>query len=689
VKALEEDAQPFLWSQAMDSKGNLYVGSGNDGKVFKIPRSGAAALFYSSGDVAVQALAVDSRDNLYVGTTPEGKVYRLSPEGKPEVWYEPDDRYIWALAVDRSGNLFVATGEHGVIYKVTEKGKGTAFFDSEESHIVALAFDRQGNLLAGSSGKGLLYRISPDGKGTVLLDTALKEVNALAMDSSGRIFVSAIQAESPAAGRALKGVKAKGAVTREDVVAAVAPGGGPPLSETVDEEESAVSAEQAPPLTPDGRQVRSQVYRIDPDGIALPLWSSETETVFSLAVSGDREVYLGTGDLGKVRRLEPDGTSSLVARLAASQVTSLLAAPDGSLCAAASNSGRVYLLDKEVGDSGIFLSPPRDAGTVARWGRIGWIGATPSGTRIEIFTRSGNSTLPDPTWSDWSPAYSTPGGSGVVSPSARFIQWKARLSRQTKGVTPTLESVSLAYLPANLPPEVRKLEVNPPGVVILKPPPTLEPESAETAFSRPPSPPEGTEFASPFPALPGKKIFQKGMRSLTWDAADPNGDTLHYDLFFRGEGEQEWKALVKGLTEEYFAWDSSLMPDGRYRIKVQASDAPSNLPGSEKKGERITAPFMVDNTPPRVEGSLKKEDKGAGVDVRVTDTASPIRSLEYSLDAAPWLLASPSDGISDSLSEQYRIPLERLSAGEHTLLLKATDAEGNVGTQSVRLPGGG
>ncbi len=688
VKPLEENAQPFLWSEALDSRGNLYVGSGNDGRVFKIPRSGEGTLFYSSGDLAVQALATDSRDNLYVGTAPEGKVYRLSPDGKPDVWFEPQERYIWALAVDRSGNLFVATGEHGVIYKVTDKGKGTPFFDSEESHIVSLSFDRQGNLLAGSSGKGLLYRVAPDGKGTVVLDTALKEVNALAVDSAGRIFASAIQAESPAAVRAPKGARARGAAAREDVVAAVAPGGGPSLSETVGEEAGA-SPEAGPLLGPDGRQVKSQVIRIDPDGTSVPVWSSETETVFSLAASGDREVFLGTGDLGKIRRLDPDGTSSLVAHLASSQVTCLLAAPDGSLYAAASNAGRIYFLDKEVGDTGTFLSPPRDAKTVARWGRIGWTGTSPAGTKVEIFTRSGNSAVPDDTWSEWSPAYVSQSGSPVTSPSARFIQWKARLTRQSKGISPLLESVVLAYLPANLPPEVRKVEVNAPGVVILKPPAPVDADAPETAFSQPTPPPEGTEIASPFPPIPGKKIFQKGMRSLSWEASDPNSDTLRYDLFYRGDGEQEWKPLARGLRETYFAWDSTRMPDGRYRIKVQASDSPSNPPGGEKKGEETSAWFLVDNTPPRVEASFnKKEEKGGAVEVRVTDTTSPIKTLEYSLDAAPWVPAVPLDGIADSLSEQYRIALERLPAGEHTLLLKATDAEGNSGTERVLVSGG-
>jgi hypothetical protein len=155
----------------------------------------------------------------------------------------------------------------------------------------------------------------------------------------------------------------------------------------------------------------------------------------------------------------------------------------------------------------------------------------------------------------------------------------------------------------------------------------------------------------------GKPFFQKGMRSLSWEATDPNSDSLRYDLFFKREGEEGWRPLVRGMSEEYFAWDSSRMPDGRYRIKVQAGDAASNLPGNEKKGEKISGPFLVDNTPPRVEVPPKKEEKGSGMEVRATDLTSPIRSLEYSLDAAPWVQAAPADGISDSLSEQFRIPL--------------------------------
>ncbi|HMC83157.1 MAG TPA: hypothetical protein VKL61_07980 [Candidatus Polarisedimenticolia bacterium] len=688
VKTLEENSQPFLWSEALDSKGNLYVGSGNEGRVFKVPRSGGGSLFASTGDFAVQALAFDSKDNLFVGSSPNGKVYRVTPDGKSEVWFDPDERYIWALAVDRAGSLFVATGEHGIIYKVTDKDKASPFFDSEESHIVSLTFDRQGNLLAGSSGKGLLYRIGPDGRGTVLLDTAFKEVNSVALDSAGKVYASAIFLGQQALPEPLRRAKAPGPEGAGELISEAARMGAFPMEQGAGDMLSSEDRSEKPPAA-SGSGLRSQVFRIDLDGVATSVWSSEAETVFSLAVVGDGDLYLGTGDSGKVRHLEPDGSASLMAKLASSEVTALLAGTDGSLYAAGSNTGKVYRLDSDASESGTFVSAPRDASTVARWGHIGWRGSAPGGSRVELFTRSGNSAVPDSTWSDWSTAYLAPGGTGVASPSARFIQWKARLSRQGKGGSPFLQEVSLTYLPANLAPKVEKVRINPPGIILQKPLVVPAAEGPETAFSAAPHLPEGIEFPSPFPVVPGKKVYQRGMRSIAWESGDENSDALRFDLFYRGEDEKAWKPLSRGVKENYFAWDSTLFPDGRYRVRVVANDAPSNPSGTEKMGEEISAPFVVDNTPPRIDlGPPRKEERGYVAELKVSDSTSPIRSMEYSVDAAPWLLAIPVDGIADSLSEQYRVVLERLPAGEHVVLFKATDSEGNVGTEKLVITGG-
>ncbi|HXH28766.1 MAG TPA: WD40 repeat domain-containing protein, partial [Candidatus Polarisedimenticolia bacterium] len=198
VPAMEERSEPFLWSEAVDSKGTLYVGGGNGGRIYRIPRGGPGALYYETGDLAVHAMAVDRSDTLFAATSPQGKIYRITGEGKGEVYYQPEDRYIWALAISPKGELFAATGERGIIYRVPSKGKGEVYYDSDEFHIVSLAFDPAGALLAGSDGKGLLYRVTAPGKATVLYDAPLREINALAVDAKGAIYASAVGAEGEA-----------------------------------------------------------------------------------------------------------------------------------------------------------------------------------------------------------------------------------------------------------------------------------------------------------------------------------------------------------------------------------------------------------------------------------------------------------------------------------------------------------
>src|SRR5262245_13250409 len=98
VAAIEQSTEPYLWSQAVDSKGTLYVGGGNGGKIYRVPKGAQGSLYYETGDLAVHALAVDRSDVLYAATLPQGKIYKINGEAKGEVYYAPEDRYIWALA---------------------------------------------------------------------------------------------------------------------------------------------------------------------------------------------------------------------------------------------------------------------------------------------------------------------------------------------------------------------------------------------------------------------------------------------------------------------------------------------------------------------------------------------------------------------------------------------------------------
>src|SRR5258708_3017418 len=52
-----ETAAPFLWSIAAQPDGTLFVGTGNEGKVFKIDPQGKGALFFDSAELEAKKSA--------------------------------------------------------------------------------------------------------------------------------------------------------------------------------------------------------------------------------------------------------------------------------------------------------------------------------------------------------------------------------------------------------------------------------------------------------------------------------------------------------------------------------------------------------------------------------------------------------------------------------------------------------
>ena len=60
--------QPYIWSSAVDGAGNIYLGTGNDGKVFKVDVAGKGALFADLSELNVSALAIGRNGEIFAGT---------------------------------------------------------------------------------------------------------------------------------------------------------------------------------------------------------------------------------------------------------------------------------------------------------------------------------------------------------------------------------------------------------------------------------------------------------------------------------------------------------------------------------------------------------------------------------------------------------------------------------------------
>jgi hypothetical protein len=168
-----------------------------------------------------------------------------------------------------------------------------------------------------------------------------------------------------------------------------------------------------------------------------------------------------------------------------------------------------------------------------------------------------------------------------------------------------------------------------------------------------------------------------------WRAEDDNGDELTYDVMYRREGESTWRPLKSGLKDTLFVWDTSSVPNGTYVLRVLASDAKSNPADTALVGDLESSSFEIDTVAPVVTmGNVRKDGAGFVISGEVRDTDSAVTRLEYSLDAQKWESAFARDGILDGRSESFDIRLDAEAAGR-TLVVRATDALGNVGTGQV------
>jgi hypothetical protein len=669
-----DPAASVVWAIAAAKDGTTYLGTGNDGKVFRVTPKGEGSLFFDSAELEVHALAVAPDGHLFVGTSPDGRIYKVDDRGTATPYFDPDDKYIWALAVDARGVLFAATGDKGVVYRIGPDGKGDPFFSTKATHAMTLAFDAAGQLLIGTGSPGRVFRVDAAGKGFLALDTSFQEVRAIRVDAgSGRIYVAAQNGRPPSPSSETPDTPPPATPAPTPMVSAEI------MSFTIID--VPVSAQAAPTPPRDTRAgVAGAVYRIQTDGLWDAVWESREDAPYDLSVEPGGGLLVATGAKGKVYRLTGDPVRPiLLTRVPAQQATMMLRAGERTILATA-NPGLLVSLSNARATRGSYESDVKDARLAASWGVLSWRATSPEGTSVQLFTRSGNTQTPDEAWSDWAGPYQTAAGSPIASPKARYLQWRVVLTGGA--TTPVLTSVSAAYLQQNVRPEVASVTVHPPGVVFQKPFPTGDAEIA--GFDG--DPPDRRLVNQGAPGGPagapglGRRVYEKGLQTFAWKAEDENGDDLTYDVLYRREGETAWRPLKRNLTDTLTVWDTSSVPNGTYVVKVVASDARAHPPDRALRGELESTSFDIDNTPPVVTvGPVRREGTRLVAVAQVTDADSPLTRVEYSLDGQTWRAAFPRDGILDGRDESFDIGLDEDAAGR-TLVVRAADGLNNLGT---------
>ncbi len=646
----------YIWDVASDQQGNAYVATGSPATVLKVSPEGASTKLFTSKDLTVQTVKVGPDGSVYAATVPGGKVYRIKPgqtgldESSATVVFDaatmahtaapakPADqaRYIWDLAFDAQGALYIAAGGPAAIYRVdvkTDNPHPEVYFESDEQHIRCLLFEPNGNLIAGSDGGGLVYRIGKDRKGFVIYDAPKREVTALAESADGRLYVAAVgeKTKSP-----LPPLPVQGVAVATATITIVTPG--------------SVQASSGNGLVPDG----TEVDELSPQGAPRKLWASRDDVVYALR-STPQGLLAATGNRGRIYRIREDGSYVDLARAATGQATAFANAPDG-LYVATSNTGRLYKLSSQPSTHATYLSDVFDSGVFSQFGRIE-INANDNGSTgdFEIFARSGNVENPERNWSPWQKVTLNVGTAGV--PAARFIQWKAVLEPGAR-----VGSVGVNYLPVNIAPVVDEIAVEPGARATQAAPQPGQPQQISINL---PSAQNNLSYTQDPSTSPLSAVRDRSAVTVRWSAHDDNGDDLIFDVYVRGDDEKNWRLLRARVTERFYSFDSIRIPDGGYRIRVVASDAPAHILGDALTGERESDHFIIDTTPPVVT-ALQGTLQGGALHASfvATDAISPIAHAEYSLDAGRWQFLEPVGKLSDSLTEHYdlTVPLSAVAA---------------------------
>ncbi len=691
VDPVAEVKEPFAFAVAKLPDG-WAIGTGGEGKVLKVSRDGAVSVLFDAPESNVFALWAESDGTLFVGTSPSGKVYRVRG-GEATPFFDPKETYIWALARGADGALWVATGTEGRLYRVNAAGQGAVAYDADEPHLRSLLALGNGDLLIGTAGQGLLLRRSSDGSVRTLYDSSLSEVVAIAESSGGTIFAAALASEASLVDLA------------PPKPAAESPQGADTTPEPQATVVVAAEGEAEPPAAgsrpPGARGPRSELVAISSTGLVEPVWSSQEETVFALSWMKNR-LYVGTGGEGRLYSVQgsaaaeapagspplPPLTVAIEHDFEARQVVGIApGAADSALpVILTTNAAALYRLSERPAASGTYTSAALDAGQLARYGEFRWTGDNPSGTHVRLRFRTGSSAVPDATWSPWSTASESArsgGGWEVPIPAignGRFLQWQAEMVG-AEGRTPRLLSAEASYRQINQRPKIERFGALDPGQILV--PASFNPTDQ---VYEPASPNRDGIFTTLQPAAVGdarfKQLWKRGQRTLRWRATDPNGDELRYRLEVRaeagaldGRGDSGWLLIADDLDDDHYGFDATVLPDGRYRFRLEASDRRGNDANEALTAEQESESVVIDHTPPE-RRPAERGDGGWRVDV--SDLLNPLREAMLSIDAGEWRPVGAADGLVDGPHET--LLLGGIPASARLVLLRLADAALNYAT---------
>lgn len=615
---VQDASAVFAVAQLAD--GSTLIGTSPNGKVYRAVGE-TISLFAETNELAVTSIIQAKNGVVYAATMPDGKIFKLS-QGKADVFAKLEDvSHVWALAADKTGNgMYAATGPEGKVFHVEPSGTASVYFRTLETHLVSVAVAPNGDVYAGSSGKGQLYKITGPGRATVIGDLPGEEIKALAVANDGTLWAIANEyGELPE----------------------------PP-------KRSAGAAHNAPGPSPTskGKPGKGQLHRFDATGRDERMMKNDDTHYMSLALDDKGHPYVGTGAEGRVYTVDDAHVVSLVADTDERSVGALIIGAGGKTGVIATSDPPVFhkILGKGGADA-VWTSKILDATLRAHFGTISWRSTGP----VEVSYRTGGTGVPDATWSGWSNPVS---GTQPANQTARYIQVRARFSKDPNAA---LSEVTIPFQTENARAVIT--EVN---------------AAAKTTITKEPA-------KGDVPASGGEPAKHDGTIKLSWKTDNPDSDQLRYRVFFKKEGQTQWIDALKPdevLTKTELDWDTASLPEGKYRVRVEASDELSNPPEQVQKHQLESDVVLVDNTAPHID---QLAIAGRRLTAHVVDGTSPIARVELTIDGKQeWRPLGAADGVFDTQDEHVNSDVSSLvPPGAHIVVVRAFDTAGNSVTRDV------
>jgi hypothetical protein len=593
-----------------------------------------------------------------IGTSPQGKVYKLAGDAV-SLFADTGALAVTSIVQAKNGTVYAATMPDGKVFKLAQ-GKADLFTTlPDTSHVWALVLDRAGTgLFAATGPEGKVFRIEPTGASSVYYRSAEGHLVSLAMMDNGDLLAGSsgkgnlYRITGP--GRAtvvatLPGEEVKAVAVSKGVIWAV----GNEYGEAPEPPKRSPAAGRTPAGPSSAARPKAGkgvLYRFDAQGRPERMMKHDDTHYMSLALDEQGRPYVGTGANGRIYTVDDAHVVTLLADTDERQIGALFVV-GGKGFVATSDPPVAHRILGRGGPDAVWTSKVLDSTLRARYGTLSWR-ATGG---LELSTRSGNTTTPDATWSAWSAPLSAPGA--IASVPARFVQVRARWARDPNAV---LTEVTIPFVTDNVRPVITEISA------VAKGAPAKEP-------------------ASSVPASGGEVGKHESVVKVTWKVDNADSDPLRYRVSFKREGQTQWRDALKAddvLTKAELEWDTAALPEGKYRIRVEASDESSNPPDQVLKHSLESETVLVDNTPPRID---TLEITGRRVRAHVVDGTSAIARVEMAVDGKlEWRPLAPADGIFDTADERVDSDVSTLvPPGSHVIVVRAFDVAGNAVTRDV------